>query len=194
VKPKTSAKTPSLPIEPKTLGEALYWSYANLAMAHAYKRHKERDYQQVDFIVRNKTFHGLLRGTLQLGSFLKDEKSKLMDKHCSYCRSESHLSLDHLIPQFSGGPHSADNLVFACRSCNSSKGKQDLLAWMRAREQFPPLKPLRRYLKLAIIFSTENNFMSVPMEEIDNLKPTLPFSPSLLPFEFPAPHVFRKPL
>ena len=179
------------PVTPSTVGEALYWSYANLAMAYASARHGKAEYQQVDYIVRNKTYHGLLRGTLHMGSFLMDEKSKIAAQVCCYCSSGTLLSLDHLIPQFSGGAHSADNLVVACRSCNSSKGKRDFLNWMAARGQFPPLKPLRRYLKLAVLYCVEHDIMAVPLEAVSTITPPIPFALSQLPYDYPAPHARR---
>lgn len=41
---------------------------------------------------------------------------------CRYCRSQSDLSVDHVIPRSCGGGDEIDNLVVACRSCNSKKG------------------------------------------------------------------------
>lgn len=32
------------------------------------------------------------------------------------------LTLDHVIPEFLGGPSTADNLVLACGTCNRRKG------------------------------------------------------------------------
>jgi len=32
------------------------------------------------------------------------------------------LELDHVIPEFKGGPSTADNIVLACRPCNRGKG------------------------------------------------------------------------
>jgi len=160
-------------------------------MAHACKRHTEATYQQTDYIVRNKLYHGLLNGTMQIGSFLKDEKSKIAAQVCCYCGSDAFLSLDHLIPQFIGGAHSADNLVVACRSCNSSKGKRDFLDWMATRDQFPPLKPLRRYLKLVVRYCVEHDIMAVPLESIGTITPPIPFSLSPLPYSYPEPHLLR---
>ncbi len=152
-------------VNPRTVGESLYWSYANLAMAFASARHGGPAYQQIDYIVRSKTYYGLLRGKLQLGSFLKDEKAKIASADaCCYCGSQLDLTLDHLVPQFKGGEHSADNLVVACRSCNSSKKALDLLEWMAKKGEFPPLGLLRRYLKLAIRFCVENGLMDIPLE------------------------------
>ncbi len=198
-------------VNPRTVRESLFWSYANLAMACTGDRHDEPTYQQVDYIVRNKIYHGLLRGTLQLGSFLNDEKLKMHTSDaCCYCGSQSDLTLDHLIPQFRGGKHSADNLVVACRSCNSSKKAFDLLEWMAKRGEFPPLGLLRCYLKLAIQYCVDNGLMDVILaprkgaqpqqatlfDDLDNnsfLKlsertiPAWPFAIELIPHTFPDP-------
>lgn len=44
------------------------------------------------------------------------------DRVCIYCGATEDLTLDHLIPLASSGPHTQDNLAVACRSCNSRKG------------------------------------------------------------------------
>ena len=196
---------------PRTIGESLFWSYANLAMAFTGDRHNEPAYQQIDYIVRNKLYYGLLRGDFHPKNFIIDEKEKLdASDACCYCGSQSDLTLDHLIPQFKGGKHSADNLVVACRSCNSSKKALDLMEWMAKRGAFPPLRLLRRYLKLAIGYCTENGLMDVVLEPtectgtkqatlFDDLDqnsvsrdseiafPVLPFAIGLIPHKYPAP-------
>jgi hypothetical protein len=41
---------------------------------------------------------------------------------CRYCRSEVEVpNLDHVIPFSRGGEHTVDNLVVACRACNTIK-------------------------------------------------------------------------
>ena len=111
----------------------------------------------------------MLRGKIKIGSFVKDEKWKIASSDaCCYCDSELQLTLDHLIPQFKGGEHSADNLVVACRSCNSSKKALDLLEWMAKRGEFPPLDLLRRYLKLAIRYCIANDLMGVVLVNAEN--------------------------
>jgi 5-methylcytosine-specific restriction endonuclease McrA len=41
-------------------------------------------------------------------------------------RGRSYPELDHVEPLFWGGPHTVDNLVPACMSCNRSKGPRRL--------------------------------------------------------------------
>lgn len=45
------------------------------------------------------------------------------DQHqCQYCGSRANLTLDHVIPRSRGGQSSWDNLITACKECNSRKG------------------------------------------------------------------------
>lgn len=44
---------------------------------------------------------------------------------------------DHLVPKAEGGPDGAQNYLPLCRSCNSSKGKRDLLEWWVAAGKAP---------------------------------------------------------
>ncbi len=42
---------------------------------------------------------------------------------CQYCgTTTSHMTIDHIIPRRLNGPHSWENLVAACSSCNRRKG------------------------------------------------------------------------
>ncbi|MEN7546872.1 HNH endonuclease [Rapidithrix thailandica] len=41
---------------------------------------------------------------------------------CVYCNSNEDLTLDHVIPKSRGGKTTWNNLVSACKSCNSKKG------------------------------------------------------------------------
>jgi 5-methylcytosine-specific restriction endonuclease McrA len=49
---------------------------------------------------------------------------------CAYCYSRSRLSMDHIEPIAFGGAHEPDNIVAACRSCNSSKSDAPLIVWL----------------------------------------------------------------
>lgn len=42
-------------------------------------------------------------------------------KYCS-CSLDSTMHLDHVIPLSKGGCHTLSNVVFSCRTCNTSKG------------------------------------------------------------------------
>ena len=53
---------------------------------------------------------------------------------CAYCYGkDGQLTLDHIKPVDAGGISTIDNVVPACKSCNSSKGAKPLLRWMYER-------------------------------------------------------------
>ena len=46
------------------------------------------------------------------------------DNKCVYCGSPHQLTIDHVVPRSAGGTDSWENLVTACRSCNTRKGSR----------------------------------------------------------------------
>ncbi|WP_229776528.1 HNH endonuclease [Deinococcus ruber] len=48
---------------------------------------------------------------------------------CIYCGATENLSLDHVVPWSRGGADTFENLVTACRSCNSSKNARTPVEW-----------------------------------------------------------------
>lgn len=51
---------------------------------------------------------------------------KHFDYKCAYCKSAKKIEMDHVFPISKGGTHTANNVVPACRKCNSSKGNKVL--------------------------------------------------------------------
>lgn len=45
---------------------------------------------------------------------------------CAYCGTSERITLDHVWPLTLFGPHSSDNVVPACISCNSQKSDKPL--------------------------------------------------------------------
>lgn len=84
-----------------------------------------------------------------------------------------------------GGKDNAENLIFACRSCNSSKGKKDLMEWMNYRGEFLPLMIIRRYLKLVFRYCSENGLLEKLVEEVKEME--LPFKIEFIPTNYPTP-------
>jgi 5-methylcytosine-specific restriction endonuclease McrA len=48
---------------------------------------------------------------------------------CAYCGKEKPLTQDHVYPLFKGGEYTKDNIVPACKSCNSSKRDKLFSEW-----------------------------------------------------------------
>jgi hypothetical protein len=171
-----------------TVGELLHWSYANLAMAHSAVTAKAQKYGRVHFMIRARLYAGLNKQTMHIGPLADDERLKMvLPQACCYCGSRQNLSVDHLISTKRGGANSGDNLVWACRSCNSSKAARDVLEWLAEKGSFPPLLLLRRYLKLAIEISLEKNLMNTPLTE----SPELEFKLEAIPKIYPSPGELR---
>lgn len=170
----------------ETVREKIYWSYANLAMAHTAVDKKQNEYARFNYMIRAKLFKGLKNGSMNIRTLFYDEKIKLQTGQiCNYCGSTDKLSIDHIFPQISGGKDISDNLIYACRTCNSSKGKKDLMEWMKFRKNFLPLMIIRRYLKLVYNYCYEEKILDLTIAEIENRK--LPFKIEFLPTSFPKP-------
>lgn len=60
------------------------------------------------------------------GTITPEQWREICDRHdnqCAYCGAKPEvLEMDHVIAISKGGPHSASNIVPACKPCNSAKG------------------------------------------------------------------------
>lgn len=170
----------------ETVRELIYYSYSNLAMAHTAVDKKQEKYEIFNYMIRAKLFKGLKDGNMNMRSIFDDEKIKIQTGQiCNYCGSPDKLALDHIFPQKYGGQDNAENLIFACKTCNSSKGKKDLMEWMIFRNQFLPLMIIRRYLKLTFNYCIQYELIDKNIDELKELE--LPFKINLLPTSFPKP-------
>ena len=80
--------------------EILFWSYANLAMAHTAVDKKQEKYATFNYMIRSKLFKGLMEGSMNIRTIFDDEKIKLLlGNKCSYCGATDNLSLDHILPK-----------------------------------------------------------------------------------------------
>ena len=171
--------------EKNTVGERLFWSYANLAMAQMATEEGHASYIQIHYMVRSRLYKGLTTGTMSVGSLMLDQKIKMkLPQECIYCASTDHLSIDHVVPSSLGGDDLGDNAIWACRSCNSSKSNKDLFRWWSSsREGFPPLLVVRIYLKQAMMYFESRGLMSTDWRTAE----CGPFDLETLPQEFPKP-------
>ncbi|NLJ83228.1 MAG: hypothetical protein GX330_08910 [Bacteroidales bacterium] len=80
----------------ETVRHLIYYSYANLAMAHTAVDKKQEKYGRFNFMIRAKLFKGLKDGTMNMRTIFDDEKIKLQTGQiCNYCGSTEKLALDH---------------------------------------------------------------------------------------------------
>ncbi len=167
-----------------TVRQLLYWSYANLAMAHSALTNNQHSYIRINYMIRAKLYKGLCTGKMKMRTLFDDEKIKIaVGHHCMYCGSDDNISIDHIFPQKKGGQDDAGNLICVCKSCNSSKGSKDMVEWFAAQNSFPPLLVLRRYLKLVYIFCETNDLLDEQVSQVDDSN--FPFQFQYIPTTFP---------
>lgn len=77
------------------------------------------------------------------------EIKKKFNSRCAYCgmtekehikRFNERLHQEHFIPLSSKGEYSHNNIITACRSCNSSKGDKDFFEWYSTYEHYDKAK------------------------------------------------------
>ena len=165
-----------------TVKEHIAWSYANLACAHSAIESSARKYGSLNYMIRAKLNRGLVSGTMNMRSTFDDEKIKYRyPESCCYCGSKDNIQMDHLIPQIKGGQDGADNLVWACRSCDSSKRDRDVIVWLESKGWKPSILLLRRYLKLVARYCEQNRLLDLPLTEVAATE--LPFQIMALPYK-----------
>ncbi len=65
---------------------------------------------------------------------------------CAYCGvTDAALQKDCVQPLSRGGRYSLANVVPACRSCNASKGNEEVTHWMRRKRLDEPAFLVRLY-------------------------------------------------
>lgn len=168
----------------ETIADHLFWCYANLAMAHSAVEAGAARYGPTHYMVRSRLWAGLKSGEMDVGALGDDEKLKMvLPQACAYCGASEDLSVDHLVASYRGGANAGENMVWACRPCNSSKGTRDVLAWLQSKRRFPALLLLRRYLKLALDYFSAQDALGDPFPG----DPSGPFELTALPRGFPPP-------
>ena len=136
-------------------------------------------------MIRSRLYKGLSTNTMKMRTLYDDEKVKFKyPQACCYCGTTESLSIDHLISRMKGGEDCSDNLVWACRSCNSSKGSRDLLEWCQIKNSFPSILLLRRYMKLIARYCVKHEILETTLAVAT--QQDLPLKLELLPYEFPA--------
>jgi hypothetical protein len=69
----------------------------------------------------------------------RDDIYKSWDYKCGYCEDVA-TSLDHIVPRFKSGSSNRNNLIPACRRCNSNKGSTAVEQWYQQQEFFTQVK------------------------------------------------------
>lgn len=174
----------------QNFGEYLYYAYANLQMLYYALSVKKPKYDRTCFMIRAKAFKAYKEGRWSIHDLLQFNVAKIKDNNfCWYCGKElppSELTIDHVFPRSKGGKNNMDNIIMACKSCNSSKGNMDLFEWYSTvRKEWPPINVLVHYLKNIYLYSKEHGLIDKHSVELDKM--SLPFNWRYIPIRYPQP-------
>lgn len=176
-------------------GDYFYWAYANMQMLIFAINNGKPRYDRECFMLRAKAFKAYKDGRWVINDLYDNNRWKLQEDDCIcwYCGKEvssrSELTADHMFPRAKGGDSSFDNLVMVCKSCNSSKGKLDLLEWFfEKRDEFPPPHVFAHYYKLIYKYAKEHDLLGKHREEMEAMD--LPFNFKYIVLNFPPPDFF----
>lgn len=78
---------------------------------------------------------------------------KEFNNKCAYCGCSGNLHQEHVIPVTKDGGYTKENIIPACKSCNSSKWNRDMEEWYRSREYFSEerLEKIKRHTNQTVL-------------------------------------------
>ena len=170
----------------ETFGDNILWSYACWQMLWATYTWEQNSFNRKSYMLRAKAFKAYKEGKWHIHDLFINNLAKIQSGNfCWYCGKElpkDQLTKDHVFPRVNGGKDTIDNIIFVCKSCNSSKGKTDLVEWFVKRGQMPHWYLIGHYLKQVYLYAKENQLMEISFEEATHKD--LPFNPySILLFQ-----------
>ncbi len=136
------------PAAVKTIKDLIFWQYAKIIAASA-------GIGKYDYGFVMAKFKQLRQGEIFWNEIREYIKEKERKDECIFCGSHTSLTLEHLLPQSFNGPDTEKNVVWICKSCNSSKGSRRLyeywavLAGVEAAKYDVPRIAEGKYLKFA---------------------------------------------
>lgn len=149
----------------KTVRDLIYWQYAKIIADSAGMGKREYGF------VMNK-FKQLKAKDISWNEIREYIKEREHSGECVFCGASADLSLEHLLPRKFNGPDTERNLVWICKSCNSSKGARRLYeyfalqAGVEAAKYDVPRIAEGKYLKFAYETLKENSLLGVTQAQL----------------------------
>lgn len=152
------------PTSVKTIREEIYWQYAKLISKSAGFGINNRAFQMSTFV---KLRDGKIKWSGAIGEYIKEHENKNV---CIYCGSNEKLTVEHILPSARDGPNTADNAIFVCKKCNSSKRDKRLYEWFgyANKDKIPSIAE-GKYLKLIYQLHEKLGTLNVNKNEITRL-------------------------
>jgi len=150
--------------EVKTIRDQIFFQYAKIIACKVLKCANGKEAKKKGYGFIKNTFRELRDGNKRWSDILREDWQFIeSDKKCIYCGSEKNLDKEHIVPRSINikpvcetcdkiqGIH---NQIWACESCNSSKGDKGLYEFFKDRypserkfyDIIPPLVE-KKYLK-----------------------------------------------
>ena len=149
----------------KSVEDLIYWQYAKIIAESA-------GFGKKDFGFVTNRFKQLKQGSIAWNEIREYVKEKQQNDECIYCGAKTNLTLDHLLPRHFNGPDNERNVVWVCKSCNSSKGAKRLYEYyvvnggLNAAKYGVPRIAEGKYLKFAHEVFGANGMLEMKIDEI----------------------------
>ena len=146
-----------------TIRDEIFYEYAKLISRSAFG--------ELNRAFITDRFKKLRDGNITISDTIREwEREQTLPKHCVFCGATNELTVDHLIPKSRGGSDSSDNLVLACKSCNSSRKDKGIFEWL-GLEKKDLLHRLvaGKYLKQLLHLHNQKGTLYITKHEIKNL-------------------------
>jgi hypothetical protein len=146
-----------------TIREEILYEYAKLISRSAYGT------LQRAFITNR--FMKLRDGEITISATIREwEREQKLPRECVFCKSAIDLTTDHLIPRSRGGDDSPDNLVLACKSCNTSRGDKGIFEWLGLKRKDDLHRLVAgKYLKQLLQIHGLRGTLEITKTELKNL-------------------------
>jgi hypothetical protein len=113
----------------KTIEEEILYEYAKLISRTVFGG-------RINYRFISDRFKAFRDGKATMSGTIREwQREQELPKECVFCSARDNLQIDHLIPRSRGGVDSADNIVWACNTCNASRGDQGVFQWLGLKKK-----------------------------------------------------------
>ncbi len=113
----------------RNIEEEIFYEYAKLISRSVFSG-------IINYRFVSDRFKALRNGEINMSGTIREwQKEQELPKECVFCTTNDNLEVDHLIPRNRGGSDEADNVVWACKTCNTSRGDQGVFQWLGLKKK-----------------------------------------------------------
>ena len=108
----------------QTIEDEILYEYAKLISRSVFGG-------EINYRFVSDRFKALRSGDATISGTIREwQREQELLKECVFCGALENLQVDHLIPRIRGGADSADNTVWSCSTCNTSRGDKGVFQWL----------------------------------------------------------------